>query len=93
MQFYWSLRPSPLPLSTSMATISPYCIHPEGTEEDYRAFRLPATGDSPSGLRLATCTTLILSITIGEEGEPMPMNNPPPSGSQHQGKLPGPTGP
>ena len=53
------------------------CIHSEGTEEDCGAFRLLATGGSLLGLKLATCTTLISSITTDEEEETMPMKNPP----------------
>ena len=43
------------------------CIRSEETEEDCGAFRSPATGGSPSGLRTATHMTSISSTTTDEE--------------------------
>ena len=53
------------------------CIHSEGIEEDCGAFRFLGTGGSHLGLKLATCTTSLSSITTNEERETMPMKNPP----------------
>ncbi len=53
------------------------CIHSEGTDEDYGAFRFLGTGESRSGLKLETCTTSISSIITDEEEETMPMKDPP----------------
>ena len=53
------------------------CIHSEGTDEDYGAFRFLGTGESRSGLKLETCTSSISSIITDEEEETMPMKDPP----------------
>ena len=53
------------------------CIHSEGTGEGCGVFRLLATGGTPLGLKLATCMTSIYWIITSEEGETMPMKNPP----------------
>ena len=67
------------------------CIHSEGTEEGCGAFRLPATGGSLLGLKLATCTTLISSITTDKENDHA-YEEPAPSRSQRQRELLGPLG-
>ena len=77
------MPPASRPTSTFQDTD---CIDSEETEEDCGAFRLQATGESPSGLKPATCTTLISSITTNEERDHAHKESTP-SGPQRQGEL------